>query len=237
MHPYLDLDLPYANARLRLLPAGAVYWEAASTLIVADPHLGKSEEFRAARIPVPDGETATDLRRLRDLVLGTAARRLLILGDLFHGRAATSAPMMEHLLAWRRELPDLVLELVPGNHDRHTRDWPAALGIRRLPEGAREKPFRWFHFPPVSGEGEGAGDGKGEGEGFYMAGHVHPAVRLREDGGPPLVLPCFHRTPGGMILPAFGSFTGTARIEPKRGDRIYAVVEGRVVEIPPALCR
>jgi hypothetical protein len=34
-----------------------------------------------------------------------------------------------------------------------------------------------------------------------------------------------------MILPAFGSFTGLARIKPKKGDRLFVVTHSEVIEI------
>lgn len=216
---------------MRLLADRAAYLPHLETLLVADVHLGKSEEFRASRIPLPTGETQTDLARLDRLLDEIGATRLLVLGDLFHGRAATSPPMLEALRQWRGRRAGLRIDLVPGNHDRHTRDWPMELEIHRLSPDYVERPFRFRHYPPAEDE---EADPEGM---FLLAGHLHPAVRLRADGGPTLVLPCFHRTPRGLTLPAFGSFTGCAKIKPRPEDQIYVLVDSNLVEVPAALCR
>jgi hypothetical protein len=38
-----------------------------------------------------------------------------------------------------------------------------------------------------------------------------------------------------LILPGFGSFTGSVVIGPGPGDRVFAVAAGRVMEVPGRL--
>lgn len=55
-------------------------------------------------------------------------------------------------------------------------------------------------------------------------------ARLR-GGGDSLRLPCFHLGPRVGVLPAFSDFTGGQRLGRGGGDRVFVVVEGRVVEV------
>jgi metallophosphoesterase superfamily enzyme len=64
-----------------------------------------------------------------------------------------------------------------------------------------------------------------------MAGHVHPAYRITSRAGEKVTLPCFHFTPTHATLPAFGSLTGNALVEPEPGDRIYGIAGDEVLEI------
>ena len=80
-------DAATTAADIVLVPGRAAYLPATATLLVADLHLGKEATFRHRGIPVPDGAATKDLARLAMLVAQTRARRLLILGDLFHARS------------------------------------------------------------------------------------------------------------------------------------------------------
>jgi hypothetical protein len=64
-----------------------------------------------------------------------------------------------------------------------------------------------------------------------IAGHEHPCIGLH---GPTdsLRLPCFHFAPGLAVLPAFGAFTGMHAVRRVPGDRVWAVLDDRVVEVP-----
>ncbi len=65
-----------------------------------------------------------------------------------------------------------------------------------------------------------------------FAGHLHPAVRLHGRADASIRLPCFWLREGLTVLPAFGAFTGGATIDREQGDRVIAVAEDRVVEVP-----
>jgi metallophosphoesterase superfamily enzyme len=81
--------------------------------------------------------------------------------------------------------------------------------------------LRFVHDPRQAGSGA-----------FAVAGHLHPAVRLR--GGGPAV-PCFWLRREVLVLPGFGTFTGGALIRPGEGERVFAVADGLVVEVPAKL--
>jgi uncharacterized protein len=218
--PPLDVIAEVAGERLRLLPERAAFWERRALLLVADPHWGKTTAFRAAGLAVPGGTTAEGLRRLEAALARTGARRLAFLGDFFHARAGRSPATLEALARWRATDPALDVLLVRGNHDRHAGDPPPELGIRTVdgPVGF-EPPFVLAHHPHASPDG------------YVLAGHLHPVVALRGTGRQRQVLPCFHFGTRLGVLPAFGGFTGAARITAAAGDRIFVVAGAEVVEV------
>jgi DNA ligase-associated metallophosphoesterase len=215
-----DLPIEAEGERLRLLPERAVFWERATTLLVADPHWGKTATFRAGGIPVPGGTTAEGLSRLDAALARTGAARVVFLGDYLHARAGRSPRTLQALAAWRERWSRLDLVLVRGNHDRHAGDPPPELGVRCLDPPLGEPPFVFQHHPGTSPLG------------YVIAGHLHPAVRLAGAGRQRARLPCFVFGPGGAILPAFGGFTGAADVEPRPEDRVFVLAGDSVVPVP-----
>jgi hypothetical protein len=56
-------------------------------------------------------------------------------------------------------------------------------------------------------------------------------VRLLGSGRQAETLPCFHFGPEIGVLPAFGGFTGSRRVRPRRGDRVFVVAGGEVLPV------
>jgi DNA ligase-associated metallophosphoesterase len=222
--------LEWAGEALVLLPERALWWPAERTLFVADLHLGKGDVFRAAGIPIPSGTTRDDLTRLADLVRGLDARRVVVLGDFFHGAASQSPEVLAHLLAWREAVGQVEAILVRGNHDRHAGDPPPETGFAAVEAPLGVGPFALRHEPvPHAAAADSTG---GEGRSYTLAGHLHPVVRLEGAGRDRLRLPCFWVQPAQIVLPAFGAFTGGARIEPRRGDRVFVSGPDGVLPVP-----
>lgn len=217
MPAHIDLDI--LGSSLRLLAERAVHWPSEGALIVADVHWGKAAAFRAQAVPIPRGTTTTDADRLSALLARTGARELVILGDLFHARSGMADETLAVLRAWRARHPALAITLVRGNHDLHAGDPPADLGIACRDAPWHRGPFAFRHHPDPSDR-------------YVLAGHVHPAVRLRGAGRQGLTLPCFLQGPDGMLLPAFGTFTGSAVQEPGPGDRVFVIADGELLEVP-----
>jgi uncharacterized protein len=217
----LSMEIDWAGERLMLLPEKAIWWPGAASLIVADLHFGKAAAFRMAGIAVPESTTASDLQRLDDLIVGLQSRRLILLGDFFHSAAGLQAEMMSAVEDWRRKRAELEIVLVPGNHDKKSGEPPPGWNIRTVCDGWIEGPFAFCHEPREI-------DGS-----YVMAGHVHPAISLRESYGSGMRVPCFWFGRRQAILPAFGSFTGTHAIRPVRGDRVFAIGKGEIVELTP----
>jgi DNA ligase-associated metallophosphoesterase len=212
------IAIELADERLHLMPERAVVWPRTSTLVVADLHWGKDDAFRAASIPVPPGTLRHDLRRIDGLLAETAAERLLVLGDLWHSRRGMTESMLAEVAAWREIHAGLLIQLVRGNHDRAAGPSPERARIEVIEEQLFHKPFVFRHSPLPCPDG------------YVLAGHLHPAVALRGHAER-LRLPCFWFGESVGVLPAFGSFTGTAEIVASPGDRIFVVADGEVIEV------
>lgn len=191
-------------------------WADARTLIVADPHFGKADTFRAAGVPVPGGADEP-LDRLAAAVEETKAERLVVLGDFWHARPGRTDAVCDRLAAWRAERPSLAVELVRGNHDSAG---PPPPGWGAWHTELIDPPFVFAHFPKPSPAG------------YTLAGHLHPGVLLFGRGKQRLKLPAFRFGQRVGVLPAFGPFTGLAAEVPRSGERVFAVADGRVVEVP-----
>lgn len=200
-----------------LLGERAAYWAARRTLIVADLHLGKSETLGVRGVPLPAGIAEEQIARLDRACEACAAARLLVLGDLLHAPAGLIPSMIETVGAWRRSRA-LEMVVVPGNHDRKVEELAAPWGLTIAPATLSEGPFDFVHEPRAR---------RGR---YTLSGHLHPVVRLRR-GGDSLRLPCFHVGESVSVLPAFSQFTGGCPIEVVRGDRVFAVADGGVLEL------
>jgi DNA ligase-associated metallophosphoesterase len=214
-----DVTLEIEDEPVVLMPEHALVLPARKTVLVADAHFGKAATFRAGGIFVPRGTTSSTLARLEGALARTNATRVVFLGDLLHAREGRSPETLRLVAEWRASRAALDVVLVRGNHDRAAGDPPESLGIACVDAPLLEGAFAFTHHPRVV-------------EGHYdIAGHVHPAVRLRGPGRQSERLPCFWMRNEGMVLPAFGDFTGLGDVELAEGDRAFAVADGAVVEV------
>ena len=67
---------------------------------------------------------------------------------------------------------------------------------------------------------------------YVLAGHLHPCVWIGGRAFDRLRLPCFHFGERVGVLPAFGGFTGMHPIRALDGDRVFAVADDAVAEVP-----
>jgi DNA ligase-associated metallophosphoesterase len=219
--PGVSLFHACAGEALQLLPERAIWWAGAETLILADVHIGKGAAFRALGQPVPTGTTLGSLARLETLLERFHPRTLIVLGDFLHARAGVTPAVRLALDDWRSRHGALACVLIRGNHDSHAGDPPPSLHFEIRDEPHRIGPFAMCHHP------------QSHDTHYVLAGHVHPACRLRGRGGDSLRLPCFDFGPEVGLLPAFGEFTGHATIDARRGHRQYVVAPGGVWAVPP----
>ena len=96
----MTADVEVCGERLVLRPDRSLFWPRTRTLVVADPHFGKAEAFRAAGVPVPGG-TESPLARLAAALEETVAGRLVVLGDFWHSRDGRTDRVADELAAWR----------------------------------------------------------------------------------------------------------------------------------------
>lgn len=205
---------------LTLLPEKAAFLDDFRALLIADAHIGKAVSFRSFGIPVPRGTTTETLALLGSLIERTNAVRVVFLGDFLHSRRSHASATLAALSRWRDRHRNVALTLVRGNHDDRAGDPPASLGFDVVDEPLKAGGLALCHHPRAH-------------DGFYaLAGHLHPCVMLSGRAHDSLRLPCFHFRPRFGVLPAFGSFTGMHPIERGEGDRVFAVADDQVAEVP-----
>jgi len=210
---------PYELLGQRLLMSAGrcLFWEKEQTVVLSDLHLGKSGHFRKAGIAVPQEVFREDLHRLFSLLQQFHPSRMLVIGDMFHSRSN-----LEHdwFLKWRKDFSQLQIELVMGNHDILEDDWYRSAGIAPAGNRVTYGPFAFVHDlnDPAPEESTTA---------YLFSGHIHPAVRIPGGSRQTVHLPCFYFGKKHAVLPAFGRFTGTHTIQPKRGEAVFALVPGQ----------
>lgn len=217
-----NLSIQDKDHALQLYADGAIYWPAKKTLFLTDPHFGKSESFRHVGIAIPTAVIHHDLNRITQHIEQTQAQRLIVLGDFFHTRHSQSDYVLETLTHWRGQHQSLVITLVQGNHDRHAGPPPNHLNIMCVEEPYCVDPFACYHHPQPTSNGNG----------YILAGHLHPYILMRGRAGTSMRLAAFIFTPHQAILPAFGGFTGGSIYKPTTQDRVFAIGQGEIVEIP-----
>jgi len=188
-----------------------LFWEDQSTLIVADLHVGKTGHFRKSGIGVPAQVYKEDLQRLLAQVLFFKAERLIIVGDLTHSVANRE---LDLFAKWRKDFSSLNIELVKGNHDILSAKWYADVKINVTDNCLVHAPFSFMHDIGDCGETI---------EGYAFSGHIHPGITVHGKGRQSLSFPCFYFGNEYCVLPAFSRFTGIYRIQPKKGEEVFAV--------------
>jgi DNA ligase-associated metallophosphoesterase len=212
-----SLSIRFGGADLRLLPDHAIWSPESATVWVADLHLGKEQTFRRAGLAVPD-VLNDDLSRLTRVLESTAARHLVILGDLLHARKGRSEAIDNTVAEWRKRHASTDVTLIRGNHDRHAGDPSLEWRLTCVDAPTRLGNFTLAHYPPFDNASPA------------LAGHLHPKFRLRS-GAEDLKLPCFLIRRQTLVLPAFGQFIDHGFILPEPADHIYVVAGREVIPI------
>jgi DNA ligase-associated metallophosphoesterase len=185
--------LRFSGHNFQPLPSGALYWPSQETLLVADLHLEKMASFARRGQMLPPYDTGMTLARLEADLRRLGAKRLVSLGDSFHRADASS--LLSNADRMRLDgLTDLVDCIwLSGNHD----PTPHAIGGTCLPEMDLGG-LTLTHEPARGDRGT-------------IAGHLHPGAHLYIDGRTTR-RPCFVHDNRLLILPAYGSSTGSLNI-------------------------
>lgn len=208
------LEYQFLDQTLLLLPEKAIYWKDQRMLILADIHLGKAGHFRKSGIPISDLVHSKDIYTIEKLINEFQPGEVVFLGDLFHSDHNQG---WEIFRRWIRSKDPLQFRLILGNHD--VLEAPAYhIKNLKVTEVLDCAPFSLTHIPE-------------ETDHYNLAGHIHPAVKMRGKGRQSLRLPCFYFGPENGILPAFGNFTGTARINIKKEDNLFVIADHKVVKV------
>lgn len=214
--------ISFLETELYLLPERAIYIQEFNLLLLSDVHLGKSETFQQAGVPISSSINQSNLERLQKLWRQFQPKQIWILGDLFHARRGISDELLQ---IWQNfvDTMDATIHLILGNHDRplisllepfniHCQIHPIEIGSLIL-----------SHEPHLNGEAQG-------GDRLNLCGHIHPCLKLqsRLDS---LRLPCFFldRAQNQLILPSFGEFTGGYEVTPTGDTVIYAIADQSII--------
>jgi len=173
--------------------SGALFLAEESILIVSDLHLEKGSSYARRGSFIPPYETGVTLTRLEAVIARYRPSAVISLGDSFHddGGAGRMPDIYREKLLGLMSGRDWFW--VTGNHDPSPPEGLPGQSVEELALG--NLIFR--HMP----EGE-------EGE---IAGHLHPGARIVQRGRS-VRRACFATDSLRMVMPAFGSLTGTLNV-------------------------
>ncbi|HEY1224606.1 MAG TPA: ligase-associated DNA damage response endonuclease PdeM [Brevundimonas sp.] len=175
--------------------SGALWVEAARTLIASDLHLEKGSAFAARGQLLPPYDSPATLTKLEAEVAALDPARVVLLGDSFHDTKAVARMTADdrariNALAAGREWVWL-----EGNHDLKALAGALDVLPGRVVETMTVGALTLIHEPQP-------GDQPGE-----VAGHLHPAAKVSRYGRG-VRRPCFVTDGRRLMMPAFGAFTG-----------------------------
>lgn len=216
---FAPLRFNFQQQTLWISPARCIFWEEESALIVSDLHMGKAGHFRKSGIGIPQNILKEDLQRLFSQIQFFKPKILLITGDMFHSNANKE---INFFLKWRNDIPGVEFYLIRGNHDILSTGFYEEAHITIFEEKLAISNFCFTHDITTSCHDE---------ELFTFSGHIHPGIKMNGLANQSVMLPCFYFGKKFAILPAFSSFTGLAKIKPVKSDKVFALIENKVIEI------
>ncbi|PWK64132.1 ligase-associated DNA damage response endonuclease PdeM [Aminobacter sp. AP02] len=179
---------------------GALHFPELDLLVVSDLHLEKGSSFARRGRLIPPYDTAATLLRLASVVEDYAPKTIVSLGDSFHdgeGAARLPDPFRDSLIGMMKGRDWF---WVAGNHDPDAPDDLPGETVQELAVGGLV-----FRHEPSKGHAEGE-----------VAGHLHPCARIVQRGRS-VRRRCFAGDGARLVMPAFGSFTGSLNVL----DRAY----------------
>jgi DNA ligase-associated metallophosphoesterase len=189
--PTLRSSLDVAGHALKPLVAGALYWEAEDTLLVADLHLEKGAAFAALGMLLPPYDTRSTLSRLGKLIAALDPARVIALGDSFHRSECADHLVGEDHAFLTKLQKGRDWFWICGNHDPHL---PATVGgtvcatLTMRGITLRHEPSEEPSAPEI-------------------VGHLHPVARIARRGAV-IRRRCFATDGYRLVMPAFGAYAG-----------------------------
>lgn len=206
-------EFKFKEQHLMLDPLKTLFWREESLLLLSDIHLGKVGHFRKHGIAVPMNMYEQDLRKMDYLIDKYQPKTIVYLGDLFHSDLNAE---WTSFINWI-DTYSIRMILIKGNHDILSEEVYRASKLEVFNDLVMG-PFLFTHEKVTS-------------ELYNISGHVHPAVRLKGRAKQGVSVPCFYFSENFGLLPAFGSFTGTFKIRPIKGDRVFATTGEEVIAL------
>ncbi len=176
-----------------------------NTLLVADLHLEKASNIARRGVHLPPYDTRASLAQLERTLAGCEAERVIFLGDSFHDDEAIARIDADDLTQLQRLTARIETIWITGNHDPNP---PAEAGGRIVSE-VNLGPLLLRHEPRHVPEGS-----------FEVAGHLHPAASVSQRGRH-IRCKCFIGNGRQLVMPAFGSFTGSLSISAEPFQQLF----------------
>lgn len=189
----------FAGRMMQLLPERALYWPDRQALLVADLHLEKASWYARHGQHLPPYDSIATLTRLAGVVARMPVDEIWALGDNFHdaggaqrldpaARSALNAIAQGRRIVW-----------ITGNHDVAARDGSAPDHHGIAGEVMVEALVDGIMLRHEAQADESAPE---------ISGHFHPSITI-DTRGRAIRRPCAVLGGNRLILPAFGSLTGT----------------------------
>lgn len=214
------MEIELAGENLLLSEDKIIYWSKQQTIFIADLHLGKTTHFRKSGIAVPIAIIKAEIDRIENVILKFSPKRIFFLGDLFHSHLNHEWGVFNEFL---EQHPSIEFILIKGNHDILNDSVYKLSHLKIEEEPFHLNPFILSHHPLRKEELHQ--------EELNFCGHIHPGISIKGKGRSYLKLPCFYLEDNQMILPAFGRFTGLAKLNPSKGSSVFAVLNQSVKRI------
>lgn len=210
------MEVTILNCKLLLTAEKIIYLPETAAIILSDLHLTKDVHFRKNGIGVPALLTHSTLNRLSSVIEKYKPSQIFILGDMFHSDYNNGV----HIFGlWRMKYPVIPVNLIHGNHDIFSNDIYKNMGIEPIGDSFISGSILLTHEPVLASKL------------LNICGHLHPVVKISGRARQSVRLPCFYFNGSNLILPAFGEFTGGKSIHPTRGQKVFAIVDEKIIRV------
>ncbi|MDC8103920.1 MULTISPECIES: ligase-associated DNA damage response endonuclease PdeM [Chryseobacterium] len=193
----------------------AVFWKKEKALILSDLHIGKTAHFRKNGIALANHVMKSDLERLSVLIAYFQPEKFIMVGDLLH---AGNNSDVDEFCAWKNQYPDLKFYLVEGNHDRISKVLDEKLCLDFKADVLELGDILFIH------------DFDNSNPKFQITGHIHPGFVISSPVKN-IRLPCFVKTSGQLLLPAYSEFTGLDTKNLPKGGKFFVFTDAEIYEI------
>jgi DNA ligase-associated metallophosphoesterase len=209
------MKFSFANSNFLALPERGIIWTEERAILFSDLHLGKVSHFRKNGIAVPMAAADQNLIKIQEILEKYSFEEFIILGDLFHSDLNEEWNLFIELTLKYKHIK---WTLIRGNHDRMPAYLLKEVGIQTFYKQER-RGIEMIHEPDENSTKPS------------ISGHIHPAVLLEGKGKQRERLACLFVGENQILLPAFGSFTGTKVIETNPSDKVYVFAGSKVIEV------
>ena len=190
---------------------------------IADLHLGYEAVLHEEGVAVPHLQRRIIHERLERILERYEPETLVVVGDLKHQFSRNMGQEWDEVTGLLDQLAGRVrLEVVRGNHDNYLATILSRYGLEMHMEHEIAG-LRFLHGHKVP---------SAHFRGITVIAHEHPSIRLRDDVGIGIKLPCFLVFPerGTIVLPAFSPLASGTEVYPDREGFLSPILKGMADE-------